>query len=52
MANFNGEALKRIMDEQGLTLSVAESLTTGNIQAMIGATSGASTFFWGRSHGI
>ena len=47
MASFNGEALKMIMDEQGLTLSVAESLTTGNIQAMIGATSGASTFFGG-----
>ena len=35
------------MVKQVLTLSVAESLTTGNIQAMIGATSGASTFFSG-----
>lgn len=45
--NFDGEALKTIMVEHDLTLSVAESLTSGNIQAMIGATSGASDFFGG-----
>ncbi|MBD0373724.1 MAG: CinA family protein [Pyrinomonadaceae bacterium] len=47
MATFDGNALKKIMDDQRLTLAVAESLTTGNIQAMIGATSGASTFYRG-----
>jgi nicotinamide-nucleotide amidase len=47
MATFDGNALKQIMDDLRLTLSVAESLTTGNVQAMIGATSGASNFYRG-----
>ena len=47
MATLKGKRLKRIMCDQRLTVSVAESLTTGNIQAMIGATSGASNFYRG-----
>lgn len=42
-----GPALKRIMDDHRFTLSVAESLTSGNIQAAIGAITGASTFYEG-----
>lgn len=38
---------KRIMNQNNLTVAVAESLTSGNIQASIGAISGASTFFLG-----
>ena len=47
MAIFDGDRLKSIMDERRLTLCVAESLTCGNIQAMVGAVSGASSFFEG-----
>jgi len=47
MNAFDGLELKGIMDKYKLTLSVAESLTSGNIQALIGSISGASTFFEG-----
>jgi nicotinamide-nucleotide amidase len=47
MVALKGKRLKKIMCDQRLTVSVAESLTTGNIQAMIGATSGASNFYRG-----
>jgi nicotinamide-nucleotide amidase len=36
-----------LMDSHKLTLCVAESITTGNIQAAIGSVSGSSTFFEG-----
>ncbi len=39
--------IKRLMDAYSLKLSVAESVTTGNLQAAIGSVSGASTFFEG-----
>jgi nicotinamide-nucleotide amidase len=41
------ERVKELMMRHGLSLSVAESLTTGNIQAKIGSVSGASNFFEG-----
>lgn len=44
---FNGKKLKEVMVSQKLTLAVAESLTTGNVQAIIGSISGASNFFEG-----
>jgi nicotinamide-nucleotide amidase len=43
----DGPELKRIMDRNGYKIAVAESLTTGYIQAAIGATSGSSTFYEG-----
>ncbi len=39
--------LKDLMLEKQLTLAVAESLTCGQLQARIGAISGASAFFLG-----
>lgn len=47
MADFDGTRLKEIMVGRALSIAVAESLTSGNIQAMIGSTSGASNFFEG-----
>jgi nicotinamide-nucleotide amidase len=46
-AAFDGVRLREAALRHRLTLAVAESLTTGNLQAMIGATSGASKFFEG-----
>jgi nicotinamide-nucleotide amidase len=39
--------IKRICDAEGLTLAVAESVTVGRLQALIGSVSGASSFFGG-----
>lgn len=39
--------LKERMDQYGLTLAIAESLTAGQIQAAIGRLSGVSSFFEG-----
>jgi nicotinamide-nucleotide amidase len=39
--------IKRLMDVHKLKLSVAESITTGNLQAAIGSVSGSSTYFEG-----
>lgn len=56
VAESNGEAtrlpvgleLKRLMDGPPLlTLGIAESVTSGQVQARVGAVSGASTFFRG-----
>lgn len=47
MNEFDGNELKKLMNQHNLTIAVAESLTTGNIQAMIGSISGSSTFFEG-----
>lgn len=41
------EEIKKIMMQKALKLAVAESLTSGNIQKMIGSISGASNFFEG-----
>lgn len=41
------ERLKELMLHHGLSLAVAESLTTGNVQATVGSISGASNFFEG-----
>ncbi len=41
------EEIKKIMVQKSLKLAVAESLTSGNIQKMIGSISGASNFFEG-----
>ena len=41
------ETLKDLMLQKRLTLAVAESLTCGRLQALIGAISGASGFFLG-----
>jgi nicotinamide-nucleotide amidase len=41
------ELLRDLMVERKLKLAVAESLTCGNLQAIIGSTSGASDFFEG-----
>lgn len=47
LVSFDGPQIKAIFDARGWTLAVAESLTSGNVQAAIGAISGASTFFLG-----
>lgn len=47
MESFEISQLKSLMESNRLTIAVAESLTTGNIQAAIGSISGASTFFEG-----
>lgn len=47
MANFDAARLKRLMEDRGLTLAVAESLTSGWIQAAVGSISGASHYFLG-----
>jgi nicotinamide-nucleotide amidase len=39
--------LKELMSTEGVSLAVAESVSCGNLQAMIGRVSGASTFFKG-----
>jgi nicotinamide-nucleotide amidase len=39
--------IKQLMDEYHLRLAVAESITTGNVQAAIGSVSGSSTYFEG-----
>jgi nicotinamide-nucleotide amidase len=39
--------IKKLMDDYGLKLCVAESITTGNLQAAIGSVSGSSTYFEG-----
>ena len=44
---FNANRLKELMHSRGLTLSVAESLTSGRIQAAVGSASGASNYFLG-----
>jgi PncC family amidohydrolase len=41
------EQVKELMIENKLTLAVAESLTCGNLQALIGSVSGASNYFQG-----
>jgi len=41
------EEIKNIFVKNGITLAVAESLTCGNLQAQIGAVSGASGYFSG-----
>lgn len=41
------EKIKNIAIEKGLTVSVSESLTSGNIQSMLGSVSGSSKFFVG-----
>ncbi len=41
------EEIKNTMVPKALTLAVAESLTSGNIQKMLGSISGASNFFEG-----
>ena len=47
MENSHIDKLKDLMNSKKLKMAVAESLTTGNIQAAIGSISGASTFFEG-----
>jgi nicotinamide-nucleotide amidase len=39
--------IKQICDTKRIFLAVAESVTVGRLQSMIGAVSGASTFFLG-----
>lgn len=41
------ESIKILAIEKKLTISVAESLTSGNIQSMLGSVSGSSKFFVG-----
>lgn len=41
------EIIKRVSNREKITIATAESLTCGNIQAAIGAISGASDFFRG-----
>lgn len=45
--DFDAVRLKELMEARGLTLAVAESLTSGRIQAAVGAASGASNYFLG-----
>jgi nicotinamide-nucleotide amidase len=44
---FDSKILKETMEGRQLTLAVAESLTSGRIQAAAGAVSGASHYFLG-----
>ncbi len=44
---FDGVRLREATRRHGITEAFAESLTTGNLQSMLGATSGASNFFEG-----
>jgi len=44
---FDPKTLKETMERRKLTLSVAESLTSGRIQAAAGSVSGASDYFLG-----
>jgi len=39
--------IKKAMDDKGWSLAIAESITTGNLQAQIGSVSDASSFFKG-----
>jgi nicotinamide-nucleotide amidase len=41
------ERIKKVMDDKKWSLAIAESITTGNLQAQIGAVSDASSFFKG-----
>lgn len=41
------ERLKKLADEQRVMIAVAESITCGGIQSLIGSVDGASTFFLG-----
>lgn len=41
------ERIKEIMTTTGKTLAVAESITCGNLQSVLGSVSGASDFFKG-----
>jgi len=41
------ERIKKIMDGEKWSLAIAESITTGNLQAQIGSVSDASSFFKG-----
>ncbi|MCA9217666.1 MAG: CinA family protein [Planctomycetales bacterium] len=45
--NAHSVALKRILSTVGHSIAVAESVTGGNLQALIAATSGASDYFLG-----
>jgi nicotinamide-nucleotide amidase len=45
--SFDTVRLKVLMEAHGFTLAVAESLTSGRIQAAVGAASGASNYFLG-----
>jgi nicotinamide-nucleotide amidase len=45
--SFDAVRLKELMVARGLTLAVAESLTSGRIQAGVAAASGASNYFLG-----
>src|SRR5215510_4086337 len=45
--SFDAVRLKELMVARGLTLAVAESLTSGRIQAAVAAASGASNYFLG-----
>lgn len=47
LTNQESEKFKKLMIRQKFTIAVAESLTSGNIQASIGSISGASDFFEG-----
>ena len=47
MGSFDSHQLRIQMVQRKQTLAVAESLTCGNIQAAVGAASGASDFFQG-----
>ncbi len=47
IVSFDAARLKDMMRSRALTLAVAESLTTGRVQAAIGAVSGASEYFLG-----
>lgn len=41
------EKIKKVMDYKEWSLAIAESITTGNLQAQIGSVSDASSFFKG-----
>jgi nicotinamide-nucleotide amidase len=45
--SFDAVRLKELMQSRRVTLAVAESLTSGRIQATVGAASGASNYFLG-----
>jgi nicotinamide mononucleotide (NMN) deamidase PncC len=47
MSMENVQTIKTVCDAYKLLLATAESVTVGRLQSMIGAISGASTFFRG-----
>jgi len=47
MSMENVQTIKQVCDAYKLLLATAESVTVGRLQSMIGAISGASTFFRG-----